>query len=65
MKKYLIVENLYETIANSDGTVDLRFIVGGNIVWVRGSQIPEDIDEFYFDDADNLRKAIEDGRIEY
>lgn len=65
MKKYLIEKNLYETIANTDGTMDLRFIVGGNVVWVRGAQIPDIVGEFYFDDPDNLKKAVESGRIEY
>lgn len=65
MKKYLIEENLYETIANGDGTMDLRFEVNDKTVWVKGVSVPYDIGEFYFDDADNLRQAVETGRIEY
>ncbi len=65
MKKYLIEENLYETIANGDGTMDLRFEVNGKVVWVKGASVPDDIGEFYFDDVDNLRTAVETGRIEY
>lgn len=65
MKKYLIEENLYETIANGDGTMDLRFEVNGKVVWIKGASVPDDIGEFYFDDADNLGKAVESGRIEY
>lgn len=65
MKKYLIEENLYETIANGDGTMDLRFEVDDKTIWVKGALVPDDIDEFYFDYADNLRTAVETGRIEY
>ena len=65
MKKYLIEENLYETIANGDGTMDLRFEVNDKTVWVKGASVPDDIGEFYFDDADNLRTAVETGLIEY
>lgn len=65
MKKYLIEENLYETIANGDGTMDLRFEVNEKTIWVKGALVPDNIDEFYFDDVDNLGKAVESGRIEY
>ena len=64
MKKYLIEENLYETIFNGDDTMDLRFEVEDTTIWVMGVPIPDDAGEFYFDDADNLRKAVETGRIE-
>ena len=65
MKKYLIEENLYETIANGDGTMDLRFEVNEKTIWVKGALVPDNIDEFYWDDADNLRQAVETGWIEY
>ena len=65
MKKYLIDQNLYETVSNGDGTMDLRFEVNDKVVWVKDASVPDDIGEFYFDDADNLRKAVESGRIEY
>lgn len=64
MKKYLTYYNLYATIANSNGTMDMLFIVEDKAVWVKGASVPDDIGEFYFDDADNLRKAVETGRIE-
>ena len=64
MKKYLIEENLYETVSNRDGTMDLRFEVKDKTVWVKGVPVPDDIGEFYWDDVDNLRKAVESGRIE-
>ena len=63
--KYLIEENLYETIANGDGTMDLRFEVNGKVVWIKGASVPDDIGEFYFDDVDNLRTAVETGMVEY
>ena len=60
MKKYLTVKNLCESITNSDGTTDLCFQV-----WVMNVKVPDDAGEFYFDDNDNVIKAVETGRIEY
>ena len=65
MKKHLTQYNLYETTSNSDGTMDLRFEFDDKVVWVLGVSIPDDVGEFYFDDDDNVKRAIETGRIEY
>ena len=65
MKKHLTQYNLCETITNSDGTTDLRFEVNDTTIWVMGVKLPDNVSEFYFDDDDNVLKAVETGRIEY
>ena len=65
MKKHLTYYNLYETLSNPDGTMDLRFEVEDKTIWVMGVKVPDDAGEFYFDDDDNVIKAVETGRIEY
>lgn len=57
-KNKLTVENLYHSWANSDGTMDLGFAVDGKKIIVRNVDTPEDIDEFYWDDPENVKKAV-------
>ena len=65
MKKHLTVHNLYETIDNGDGTMDLRFEIEDKNVWVKGVKVPDDVSEFYFDVDEIVQNAIETGWIEY
>jgi Cu/Ag efflux protein CusF len=65
MKKYLTVHNLYETIDNGDGTMDLRFEIEDKTVWVKGVKVPDNVSEFYFDVDEIVQNAIETGWIEY
>jgi|SRR5690625_2515029 len=58
MKKDLTVKNLYFSHANSDGTMDLEFEVDGKTVFVRNVEIPDNIEEDYWDVAENVSKAV-------
>lgn len=58
MKNNLTVENLMASYANEDGTMDLEFGVSDKTVFVRNVEIPENIDEFYWDEAENVNKAV-------
>lgn len=59
--KNLKVENLMNTYANEDETMDLEFQFDGKKVIVRNVEAPEATnDEFYWDDEKNVQKAIEE-----
>lgn len=53
-------ENLMFTTANEDGTMDLEFQSEDKKAFIRNVEIPDEIDEFYWDDPKNVQKAIED-----
>ena len=68
MNELLKVENLYESIYESDtSTLDLNFQTHDLDIWVKHIEVDEEIDEFFLDSQENLDlilKDIEDGRIE-
>ncbi len=59
IKDLLQVKNLYFSVANSDGTMDLEFKVDGKTVFARSVPIDDPSDEFYWDDEENVAKAVE------
>lgn len=61
MKNELKFENLMNTYANEDGTMDLEFQFDGKKVIVRNVEADEAAnDEFYWDDEKNVQKAIDE-----
>lgn len=58
MKEKLTVENLYFS-HYEDGLHTLEFEVGGKKVFVKNINVDVDGDEDYWDDADNVRKAVD------
>lgn len=68
MKNKLTPELLNATYANEGGTMDLEFQVNNQMVYVRNVEVPKNVDEFYWDDDENVEKAIqeaEDDTIEF
>lgn len=64
MKKDLTVENLMNTYANSDDTMDLEFQTADQTIFVRNVEVPEDIDEFYWFNEANVEKAVNEAEAE-
>lgn len=63
MKNQLTVENLYfTTYDEANDTYELQFdLANGTKVFIRNVKAPEaSTDEFYFDDADNVKKAVDE-----
>lgn len=58
MKKQLTVENLYFSHYDN-GLHELEFKVGGQTVFVRNIDVDVNEDEFYWDDEENVKKAVE------
>lgn len=63
LKEKLIVENLYFTHFDND-IHTLEFDVDGRKVFVKYHMEAVD-DEFYWDDENNVKKAVDSGEIEY
>lgn len=58
----LTVRHLAHTYANSDGTMDLEFQLEDKTIIVRNVQIPDDIDEWHWDDAETVKQAVADAK---
>lgn len=59
MKENLKFEDLMFTYSNGDGTMDLEFQTEEHSYILRNVPVPNDIDEFYWDNEENVKNAIE------
>lgn len=58
-------ENLMNTHANEDGTMDLEFQTADKTVFIRNVEAEEAVnDEFYWDHKNNVQKAIDEADSE-
>lgn len=58
-------ENLMNTYTNEDGTMDLEFQTADKTVFIRNVEAEEAVnDEFYWDDKNNVQKAIDEADSE-
>lgn len=58
-------KNLMNTYANEDGTMDLEFQTADKTVFIRNVEAEEAVnDEFYWDDKNNVQKAIDEADSE-
>ncbi|KFN90709.1 hypothetical protein TMUPMC115_1783 [Tetragenococcus muriaticus PMC-11-5] len=58
-------KNLMNTYANEDGTMDLEFQSTDKTVFIRNVEAEEAVnDEFYWDDKNNVQKAIDEADSE-
>lgn len=63
MKDELKFENLMNTYANEDDTMDLEFQFDGKKVIVRNVEAPEAANnEFYWDDEKNVQRAVDEAK---
>lgn len=60
VRKRLAPELLYGTYSNYDDTVNLEFLLEDYVVYVCRVKVADLNDEFYFDDAETVQKAIDE-----
>ena len=59
LKEELKFEDLMFTYSNGNGTMDLEFQTEKWSYILRNVPVPNDIDEFYWDNEENVKNAIE------
>lgn len=62
IKEKLTVRNLCFSHLNADGTMDLEFAADGKKVFARSVPIDDPTEEFYWDDEENIARAVKEAK---